>query len=108
MSYPCPGYQIPYFSSSTNTYNGFSLGDASVRDNTRVLNETAYTVANFRQGGGPPPPTWASRGGSILSYPECRRGAGGVHCWARSGSGTLAWYNSADGDIWSFPANLGG
>jgi hypothetical protein len=49
-----------------------------------------------------------SRGGSLLSYPDYRRGAGGVHCWARSGSGTLAWYHSADGDTWGTPADLGG
>ena len=41
--------EIEYFSSPIIRYNGTPTGDAQVRDNRRVLNETAYRVANFRQ-----------------------------------------------------------
>ena len=41
--------EIGYFSSPIIRYNGTPTGDAQVRDNRRVLNETAYRVANFRQ-----------------------------------------------------------
>ena len=41
--------EIEYFSSPIIKYNGTPTGDAQVRDNRRVLNETAYRVANFRQ-----------------------------------------------------------
>ena len=41
--------EIPYFSSPFVRYKGVPTGDAQVRDNRRVLNETAYRVANFLQ-----------------------------------------------------------
>ena len=41
--------EIEYFSSPIISYNGTRTGDAQVRDNRRVLKETAYRVANFRQ-----------------------------------------------------------
>ena len=41
--------EIEYFSSPVLDYRGTPTGDAGVRDNRRVLNETAYRVANFRQ-----------------------------------------------------------
>ena len=41
--------EIPYFSSPLITYDGVPTGDAEVRDNRRVLNETAQRVANFRR-----------------------------------------------------------
>ena len=45
--------EIEYFSSPIITYNGTPTGDAQVRDNRRVLNETASRVANFRQSAQP-------------------------------------------------------
>ena len=41
--------EIPYFSSPFVRYQGVATGDREVRDNRRVLNETALRVANFRQ-----------------------------------------------------------
>ena len=41
--------EISYFSSPIITYNGAPTGDAEVRDNRRVLMETKYRVANFRE-----------------------------------------------------------
>lgn len=43
----CP--KIQYFSTPLKARNGVAIGDASTADNHRVLNETANTVANFRQ-----------------------------------------------------------
>jgi hypothetical protein len=43
----CP--RIPYFSSSTATYQGQPVGAANFTDNRRMLDDTAATVANFRQ-----------------------------------------------------------
>ena len=41
--------EIEYFSSPLLSYQGTPIGDAAVRDNRRVLIETAHRVANFRQ-----------------------------------------------------------
>ena len=41
--------EIEYFSSPILNYRGTQTGDARIRDNRRVLNETAYRVANYRQ-----------------------------------------------------------
>ena len=41
--------EIEYFSSPVLDYRGTPTGDAGVRDNRRVLNETAYRLANYRQ-----------------------------------------------------------
>ena len=43
------GREIPYFSSPNIRYRGTPTGDAAVRDNRRVLLETARRVANYRQ-----------------------------------------------------------
>ena len=40
--------EIPYFSSPRLRYQGTPTGDAAVRDNRRVLVETAQVVANYR------------------------------------------------------------
>ena len=44
----CRG-RIEYFSSPLIRYRGTPTGEAAVRDNRRVLNETARQIANFRQ-----------------------------------------------------------
>ena len=52
MSYAasCGGCRrIQYFSSSTTTYQGQPVGVANLMDNRRMLDDTAATVANFRQ-----------------------------------------------------------
>ena len=51
--------QIPYFSTPTIEFGGTPIGDAAVRDNRRVLIETASRVASFRPSVTPPPPTTA-------------------------------------------------
>ena len=48
--------EIKYFSSPNIRYQGLPTGDAAVRDNRRVLLETARRVANFRQSVKHPPP----------------------------------------------------
>ena len=40
---------IPYFSSPSRSYEGVSIGTASMNDNERVLRETAPYVINFRE-----------------------------------------------------------
>jgi hypothetical protein len=49
MSYDCPGgcTRVLHWSNPDILYNGTSTGDASQRDNARVLDETAATVAAF-------------------------------------------------------------
>jgi hypothetical protein len=56
MSYACPGSdcpRIPYWSNPDVTYSGAAVGvdsaSAQSADNARSLNNTAATVANFRQ-----------------------------------------------------------
>ena len=43
----CPAYQ-PYFSNPDVSFMGTPTGDADVRNNARVINETSPTVANYR------------------------------------------------------------
>ncbi len=77
MSYsnPCPGCaRIPYFSNPSITHNGVPIGIANQRDNTRVINNTALTISQFRDSGGggggctyglnPPSRSFTSAGGS--------------------------------------------
>ncbi|KAG5175903.1 hypothetical protein JKP88DRAFT_283269 [Tribonema minus] len=55
MSYACTGAtRVPYFSSPNIYYQGVATGTAATADNLRVLLQTKYTVANFRQGGSTP------------------------------------------------------
>jgi hypothetical protein len=48
--------RLPYWSNPNITYGGIAMGNTTESNNARVLNETAYYVANFRQGTGTPPP----------------------------------------------------
>jgi hypothetical protein len=50
MSYDCPNQcvRIQYWSNPRLTYAGVPLGTVAANDNARVLNETAATVAAFR------------------------------------------------------------
>jgi hypothetical protein len=45
--------RIAYFSNANMTYGGAALGSTSTSDNTRVINNNAYTVANFRASASP-------------------------------------------------------
>ncbi len=47
-SYNYQQLRIPYWSSPNVFYNGVPTGDATLRDNVRVLNETALIVATYR------------------------------------------------------------
>jgi hypothetical protein len=52
MAYSCPngdGAHLPYWSNPNISYNGVPMGTATGANNAQVLNNTAYTVANFRQ-----------------------------------------------------------
>ena len=51
----CP-VPIPYFSNPEVSYRGTPTGDAELRNNARVINETAGRIAGFRD---PPPPARA-------------------------------------------------
>lgn len=42
--------RINYWTNPAKTYGGVAMGSASVNNNSRVLNETAVTVANWRTG----------------------------------------------------------
>jgi len=55
----CPS-RLQYFSNPNVSHNGTPTGDATVRNNARVINETAFRVANFRQA---LPPSGACRAG---------------------------------------------
>ena len=46
--------QAPHFSNPNVSYRGVPTGDASTRHNVRVINETAFHVANFRKALPPP------------------------------------------------------
>lgn len=51
MAYGCPngdGTRIPYWSNPNVNYGGVAMGIVGESNNARVLNETAFTVANFR------------------------------------------------------------
>ena len=67
MSYPwnergdCDRREIAYFSSPQLRYRGTPTGDAAVRDNRRVLLETARRVANYRRSKANPGPAPATR-----------------------------------------------
>lgn len=104
MSYYCKIGEtvIPYFSTPDRTYGGVPIGNVERADNVRVLNENALTIANFRQGAPPPPPTgWSSLAGAPGSGPDVERAADGYHAFAKSmGSELLEWF-SPDGDAWN-------
>ena len=57
----CDRREIAYFSSPHLRYRGTPTGDAAVRDNRRVLLETALRVANYRRSRTDPPPPPATR-----------------------------------------------
>ncbi|MEM8600413.1 MAG: M12 family metallo-peptidase, partial [Bacteroidota bacterium] len=53
----CPGgvcTRVPWWSNPDATYNSNPTGDASERDNARVLDETAADLAAFKNSGPPP------------------------------------------------------
>ena len=54
LEYRCP-VPIPHFSNPDVSYRGTPTGDAELRNNARVINETAERVAGFRPT--MPPPT---------------------------------------------------
>ncbi len=53
MSYDCPGgcTRKPYWSNPYRSYGSSAMGTTTVSHNVRVLNKTAYSVANFLGGG---------------------------------------------------------
>lgn len=48
------GNQVPHFSNPDISYRGVPTGDPSTHHNVRVINETAFHVANFRKALPPP------------------------------------------------------
>ncbi|UTY57400.1 M12 family metallo-peptidase [Massilia sp. erpn] len=50
MAYNCVGNcdRLQYWSNPSVTYNGYAMGNVGAANNARVLNETAATVAGFR------------------------------------------------------------
>ena len=57
----CNRREIAYFSSPNLRYRGMPTGDATERDNRRVLLETARRVANYRRSRASPPPPLPTR-----------------------------------------------
>ena len=51
---------------------------------------------------------WASRGGTLGSFPDCSLTGTRIDCFARSAAGTLLWSHSDDGDSWASWADLAG
>ena len=51
---------------------------------------------------------WASRGGTLGSFPDCSLTGTRIDCFARSAVGTLLWSHSDDGDSWASWADLAG
>lgn len=65
-------------------------------------------LLNARGDGGPRWQPVISRGGSLVSFPECLLVGSRIDCWAHSTAGTLIWNRSLDGDSWSGFVSLGG
>lgn len=96
MAYDCPAScpRIQNFSNPDVNYFGRATGTAAVKNNARVLNETALAVANFRSGGSTPSwRAWESFAGTLASPPEClSSSASQTDCWAKLSSGALGWW----------------
>ena len=69
MAYNCNSgcTRINYWSNPNKSYNGTAMGTTTRSDNTRVLNITSPTIANFRSGGTPPPPPNELENGQPIS-----------------------------------------
>lgn len=71
---------------------------------TKTRIDLAKALGVQENGWGP----WASRGGSIISYPDCLLTGSRIDCWARSAGNTLVWNRTNDGATWSGWTDLGG
>lgn len=96
MAYGCAngdGPRIQYWSNPNNTYQGVAMGVAGSSNNVRVLNETDYTVANFRSSAVPPP-------GNVWSL---------AYSWGCNGSYAKSeWRLNTDGTFTDVPSGAGG
>ncbi|TMO90349.1 pre-peptidase C-terminal domain-containing protein [Pseudoalteromonas ruthenica] len=105
MAYNCNSgcTRINYWSNPNKSYNGTAMGTTTRSDNTRVLNITSPTIANFRSGGTPPPlPNELENGqpisisganGSETLYTfEVPAGASNISITSSGGSGDLDLY----------------
>jgi peptidyl-Asp metalloendopeptidase len=74
MAYDCPGGcpRIALFSSGDNPLYGVPTGDANVASNATAIDQTAATVAAFRQLGASPPAAPADLYGSEISSSSLR------------------------------------
>jgi hypothetical protein len=114
MAFPCKlpdacNTRILYWSNPSVRYDGVPTGTVATNDNARVLNETAGTVAAFRNhvtpsswGG------WENLGGTIKEAPNCVSwGANRIDCFARGDDNAMhhRWW---DGVAWRDWDNLGG
>jgi len=102
MAYNCTGGGCPrvqFWSNPNVNYNGIAMGTEATNNNARVLNETAASVASFKQkpsGGG-----WESLGGTILEEPSCVSwGSNRIDCFAR-GTDKAMWHKWWNGSKWS-------
>jgi hypothetical protein len=101
MSYNCPGgcSRVNYWSNPDKQYGGQPTGvvytDPLAADNRKTLNETAYTVANFRQSAASPSVTVTSpNGGESLTV-----GTTHTITWASTGNVEnvkIEYYNEND------------
>jgi hypothetical protein len=82
-------WRINYWSNPSKTYGGDAMGvaegDPAAADNRKTLNNTAYTVANFRQHVSSPAPTPAS---ITVTSPD------GGETWTAGASKTIQWSTS--------------
>ena len=102
MAYNCSGLgcsRLQYWSNPDVNYNSIAMGTAAESNNTRVLNETASTVASFRQRDSEV--GWENLGGVVKEQPECVSwGLNRIDCFAR-GSDDHMHHKAWNGSIWS-------
>ena len=96
--------RIPYWSNPDKTFGGVPMGTASYNDNTRVWEERAGTVSDFRTPPPPPPPLSATiNGPPFLAFHE----KGTYTAIVSGGTGAISygWYYRLNGTGgWTGPA----
>lgn len=105
MSYNCSGEkQIQYFSNPNVYYNGYATGVANYQDTARSMNNTAPTVASFRQAQATTAPNApSSLSASALSSSSIKL------TWADNATNETGFKleRSLDGQVFSQIATLG-
>ncbi|HYN83648.1 MAG TPA: discoidin domain-containing protein [Pyrinomonadaceae bacterium] len=107
MSYSNPCTQgcsrVAHFSNPSVSFNGVPTGVADQRDNSRVINNTALVVSQFRDSGGVPPCTY-SLSPTSLSFTA----TGGSGSFAVTTGGGCAWTASSGASWLTVTSGAGG